>query len=351
MLRYLTRRIAWMVPTFLGITLLVFAAARAVPGDAAALASAAPEGADPSLAGAAQRAQFRAEHMLDAPLWKQYVHFLGPWDLSPRGHPRFGGSGAHPWHGLLAFDFGNEYGRPTVPVAEEIARRLEVTVPFALVSMLLAFAIAIPIGVLSATRRGSFLERATAFALYALHATPTFWLGLMLVLVFGAAGLGWLPVVGLHDQDATSLAPADRFLDLARHAILPVATLTLPTLAYLSRQVKGEMVEALESGYVRAARARGLPEGAVVRGHALRNSLLPLITLAASILPAAIGGSIIVETVFALPGMGRYAYEGLLARDLNIVLATTTVSAWITFAAILLADLAYAIADPRIRHG
>ena len=351
MLSYVLRRLAWMVPTFLGITLLVFAAARATPGDAAMLASSAAESADPSLDLQARRARFRAEHLLDAPLWKQYLHFLGPFDLSPRGHARFGGSGSHPWNGLLALDFGNEFLRPTVPVGEEIGRRLAVTAPLALLSTLLAFLIAIPIGVFAATRRGSGLERAASFVLYALHATPTFWLGLMLVLLFGAAGLSWLPVVGLHGPDAESLAPAARGLDLARHAILPVATLALPLLAYLARQVKGAMVEALESDYVRAARARGVPERRVVVRHALRNSLLPLITLAGSILPAAIGGSVVVETVFALPGMGRYAYEGLLTRDLNVVVGTTAVSAAITFAAILLADLAYAAADPRIRHG
>jgi len=350
-LRYLIRRIAWMIPTFLGVTLLVFAAARSTPGDAAAMASSSAEGADPSLDVGARRERFRAEHLLDAPIWKQYLHFLGPWDLSPRGHPSFGGSGVHPWHGLLALDFGEEYGRPTVAVADEVWRRLAVTVPLALVSVLLAFGIAIPIGVRSATKRGSASERATTGLLYALHATPTFWLGLMLVLLFGAAGLGWLPVVGLHDKDAAALSPLAWSVDLVLHAILPVATLTLPLLAYLSRQVKGAMVDALESDYVRAARARGLPESSVVWRHALRNSLLPLITLAGSILPAAIGGSVVVETVFALPGMGRYAYEGLLARDLNIVLATTAVSATLTFVGILLADLAYAAADPRIRHG
>jgi peptide/nickel transport system permease protein len=195
------------------------------------------------------------------------------------------------------------------------------------------------------------VERATTLLLYALHATPTFWLGLMFVLLFGAAGLAWLPVVGLHDKDAAALSPAAWSEDLVLHAILPVATLTLPLLAYLSRQVKGAMVDALESDYVRAARARGVPESSVVWRHALRNSLLPLITLAGSILPAAIGGSVVVETVFSLPGMGRYAYEGLLARDLNIVLATTAAAAAMTFVGILLADLACAVADPRIRHG
>jgi peptide/nickel transport system permease protein len=347
-LRYVLRRLAWMVPTLLGITLVVFLAARAAPGDAA-VASA--SGSDPSLDLEARRAFFRAEHLYDQPVWKQYLHFLGPFDLSPRGHEAFGGSGEHPWHGLLALDFGTEFARPTVPVAREILQRLAVTVPLALLAILLAYGIAVPLGVLSALRRGSVGERGTSLLLLALHSVPAFWLGLMLVLLFGAAGLGWLPVVGLHDKDAETLSPLANLYDTALHMILPVATLALPTLAYLSRQVQGAMVEALESESVRAARARGLPESSVVVRHALRSSLLPLVTLAGSILPALIGGSVVVETVFSIPGMGRYAYEGILARDLNIVLATTTLSAAMTLVGILLADLAYAVVDPRIRHG
>ena len=347
MLRYSLRRLAWMVPTLLGITLLVFAAARAAPGDAALAAA----GNDPGLDLEARAAFFRAEHLYDEPLWKQYLHFLGPFDLSPRGHRAFGGSGAHPWHGLLAFDLGTEFARPGVSVADEIVRRLGVTVPLTLASILLAYAIAVPIGVLSAVRRGSIGERAAALFLFGLHSVPAFWLGLMLVLLFGAAGLAWLPAVGLHDKDADALPPLAHAWDTARHAILPVATLALPSLAYLSRQVRGAMVEALESEFVRAARAKGVPERSVVVRHALRSSLLPLVTLAGSILPALIGGSIVVETVFAIPGMGRYAYEGILSRDLNVILATTMLSAALTLAGILLADLAYAVVDPRIRHG
>lgn len=347
MLRYVLRRLAWMVPTLLGITLVVFVAARAAPGDAAIAAASA---SDPSLDLEARRTFFRAQHLYDQPFWQQYLHFLGPFDLSPRGHPVFGGTAEHPWHGLLALDFGTEFARPTVHVADEILDRLAVTVPLALLSILLAYGIAVPLGVLSAVRRGSFSERAAAFSLFALHSVPAFWLGLMLVLLFGAAGLGWLPVVGLHDKDADTLPPLANLWDTALHMILPVATLALPSLAYLSRQVKGAMVEALESDSVRAARARGLSESAVVVRHALRSSLLPLVTLAGSILPALIGGSVVVETVFSIPGMGRYAYEGILARDLNIILATTTLSAALTLAGILLADLAYAVVDPRIRY-
>jgi peptide/nickel transport system permease protein len=350
MLRYLLRRLLWTIPTFLGITLLVFAAARALPGNAATIAAGGPESQTSTAEIEARSARYRAEYLLDQPLWKQYLHFLGPYDLSAEGHARFGGSGAHPWHGLLAFDFGREYGRPTVSVGDEVLRRLAVTVPIALAAILLAVLLAIPIGVFAAVRRGSIVERGLALALDALYATPAFWLGLMAILLFGAAGLGWLPVVGLHERDADALAPAAYAWDTALHAILPVLVLALPTFAYLARQVRASMIEALASDYVRAARARGIPEGAVLVRHALRNSLLPLITLASGVLPAAIGGSVVVETVFALPGMGRYAYEGLLARDLNVILATTTVSAAVTFAALLLADVAYAVADPRIRH-
>ena len=339
-----------MIPTFLGITLLVFAAARALPGNAATIAAGGPESRESSAEIEARSARYRAEYLLDQPLWKQYLHFLGPFDLSSQGHRRFGGSGARPWHGLLAFDFGREYGRPTVRVGEEILRRLAVTVPLALAAILLSYLVAIPIGVYAAARRRSIVERALSISLLALYATPTFWLGLMAILLFGAAGLGWLPVVGLHGRDAEALGSAAYAWDTVLHALLPVLVLALPTLAYLSRQVRASMIEALESDYVRAARARGIPEGSVLFRHALRNSLLPLITLASGVLPAAIGGSVVVETVFALPGMGRYAYEGLLARDLNVILATTTVSAAVTLAALLLADVAYAVADPRIRH-
>jgi len=143
MLAYLFRRLLWTVPTFLGITLLVFAAARALPGNAATIAAGGPESRASTAEIEARSERYRAEYLLDQPLWKQYLHFLGPFDLSTEGHRSFGGSGARPWHGLLAFDFGREYGRPTVEVGGEILRRLAVTVPLALAANLLSFPIVI----------------------------------------------------------------------------------------------------------------------------------------------------------------------------------------------------------------
>jgi peptide/nickel transport system permease protein len=344
---YVLRRLAWAVPTLLGITLLTFLAVHLVPGDPAQRAVE----VEAQAGGASsdeQRTLFRAEHLLDAPLWRQYLHFVGPFDLSPQGARAFGGSGAHPWHGLLAGDLGGEFQRPGVAVLPEIGARLAVTAPFALAAVLLVYLLGVPLGVLGALRAGGAADRASRAVLLALHALPAFWLGLLLILAFGATGLAWLPVLGLRAQDGRAGSAA---LDLARHAVLPLATLTLPGLAYVARQTRAALLEVLDQEFVRAARARGLRERDVLVRHALRNALLPLVSLLSTLLPALLGGSVIVETLFGLPGLGRYAYEGMLARDLAVILGVTTVSAALTLLSILLADLAYAALDPRVRHG
>lgn len=338
-----------MIPTLCGITLVVFVAMHAAPGDPAALRADSSGESGPG--GDADRARFRAEHMLDQPLWKQYLQALGPFDLSADGHPWFGGSGASRWRGVLALSFGREFHRPDVAVSDEIARRLAVTVPLSLASILLSYAVAIPIGVRSARKRGSRGDRALSTLLFGLYSIPTFWGGLLLILGFGAAGAGWLPVIGLHDKDAASFGPGRYAWDTLLHCILPVATLTYGGLAYLSRQMRTAMIDTLSQDFIRAARARGLSERSIVWKHALRNSSLPVITLFASVFPLAIGGSVVVETVFGLPGMGRYAYEGVLMRDYNIVLATTMLSAVMTLLGILASDILYALCDPRVRHG
>jgi peptide/nickel transport system permease protein len=345
---YLRRRLAWLAPSFLGITLVVFLAVHLAPGDPALRESFDPQ------AGAETRAdleRFRSEHLLDRPLLVQYLHFLGPFDLSPRGQRWFGGSGEHPFGGLLALDLGAEFRRPHVRIVEELGRRLAVTAPLTLAAALLAWGVAIPLGAWSAVRRGRKRERLVALALFTLHSLPGFWLALVLVIVFGAAGLGWLPVLGLHSAGARELGGLSWTLDLLAHSILPVLALALGSLAYLARQVRASMLDVLAQEYLITARSKGLPERVVIGRHALRNALLPAITLAALILPALVGGSVIVETIFGLPGMGRYAYEALLERDYAVIQAVTALSALVTLLALLAADVCYALADPRIRHG
>ena len=341
-----------MVPTLLGITLLTFVLMQLAPGDPATMRFDADgeAGAGTSEVVSTQALErFRATYLLDQPLWKQYLHYVGPFDLSADGHPWFGGSGARPWGGLVLGDLRNEMMRPRVRVADELARRLRVTVPLALVSVLLAYGIALPLGIWSVLRRGSRLDVAATMLVFLLYAVPTFWAGLMLQFLFGATGLDWLPVLGLRDAEASTLGPWASAWDLVRHAVLPVVCMTYGGFAYLSRQMRSGLLETIEADYVRTARAKGLSERAVVLRHALRNALLPVVTLFASVLPFLIGGSVLVESIFDLPGMGRYAYEGLLQRDYFVVLATTTLSAVLTLLGILVADLAYAVLDPRIR--
>jgi peptide/nickel transport system permease protein len=323
-----------MVPTMFGITLLLFVVIQLAPGDPAAMKFS--SAVSSSGAGMQQGAniedaiqKFRKKHHLDEPLIVQY----GYWLVS-----------------VATLDFGKEFHRPSVEVMDELWQRLKVTVPLSLVSVFLAYLLALPLGILSAVKQGSLVDKATTLGLFLLYSIPTFWAGLMLILAFGATGLGVLPVVGLHDKDAALLHGWPYVKDVLLHCILPVVTLTYFGLAYLSRQMRVGMLETVRQDYIRTARAKGLSEKVVIFRHALRNSLIPVITVFASILPVLIGGSVIVETVFNIPGMGLYAYQGVMTRDYNIVMATTTMASMMTLLGFLLSDVLYAVVDPRISY-
>jgi len=313
-----------------GITLLLFVVMSLAPGDPATvrfgdLSSASTSGVNYEAA----ITKFRERYHLDEPLHVQYGYWL---------------------KSLATFDFGYEFARPNVPVREELWRRLQITVPLSVVSVLLAYLIALPLGVFSAVRPRSAFDRTATLVLFLLYSVPTFWAGLMLILAFGQTGLGWLPVLGLHDKDAAQLTGWAWTKDLLIHCILPVATMTYGSLAYLSRIMRVGMLETVRQDYIRTARAKGLSERVVVLRHALRNSLIPVVTVFATILPVLIGGSVLVEQIFNIPGMGLYAYEGLLKRDYNVVMATTTVSAFMTLLGFLLSDILYGVVDPRISY-
>jgi peptide/nickel transport system permease protein len=216
-------------------------------------------------------------------------------------------------------------------------------------AILLAYVVAIPLGILSAVRRGTAADRASTALVFVLYALPAFWVGLLLQWAFGRTGLDLFPTIGLASTDAGELSGPARFADALAHLVLPVTCYTLGSLAYLSRQMRAGMIEVVEADYVRTARAKGLPERTVILKHALRNSLLPLVTLFASVLPALVGGSIVVETVFDLPGMGRYVFESMMRREYNAILGAVLVGAVTTVAGLVLSDVLYAVLDPRIR--
>ena len=345
-----------MIPTLLGVAVITFGLVKLAPGSVESMkfaASADGAGAKASAEGGAIE-KFRARYLLDQPLWKQFLHYVGPFSLADDGHVWFGGDGSDSWNGLLALDLGEEFLRPDNVVKEQLWERVtKVTLPLALISICLSYLLALPLGIYAAVRQGTAFESATTVLLFLLYAVPTFWAGLMLQLLFGKTGPEWLPdlpVIGLHDTDAASMSTGAYVRDMAMHLILPVICYTYGSLTYLSRQMRVGVIEAITQDYVRTARAKGLSEKVVILKHVLRNSMIPIITLLASILPILVGGSIIIEYVFDLPGMGKYAYEGLINREPNVILATTLFVALMTMLGILLSDIAYALVDPRIRY-
>jgi len=337
-----------------GITLITFVIMRLAPGDPASIRFGAggEQGAGMSSESGgvlASEAKFRKDRLLDQPLWKQYLHYMGPFDLSEQGHSLFGGTGESPWGGVLLLDLETEY-HSKEPVLGKLIERLKVTIPFAFISITLSYLIALPLGIWSVVRQGTRRDGTVMVIVFLLYSIPTFWAGLMMQLVFGANLLDVLPIIGLHHRDAETFLTGPYLWDLFKHAILPLACMTYGTFAYLSRQMRAGMIETIRQDYIRTARAKGLSERVVILKHALRNSMIPVITLFASALPLLIGGSLIVEVVFQINGMGRYAFEGLLLRDYNIVMATTTFSAVMTLFGVLFSDITYALVDPRISY-
>jgi peptide/nickel transport system permease protein len=332
MATYIVRRILLMVPTLVGITLLLFVVMQLAPGDPAAVKFGDVAGGGGMDAGAAVEdaiTKFREKYHLDEPLLTQYMYWVGD---------------------MATLDFGTEFNRPNVEIVDELWRRMKVTLSITLISVFLIYLLAIPLGIMSAVKQGTTVDKATTMLLFLLYSLPTFWAGLMLIIVFGKTGLDWLPVIGLHDKDASTMTDWQYVKDMGLHLVLPVITFTYGGLAYLSRQMRVGMLETIHQDFIRTARAKGLSERTVIYRHALRNSVIPVITVFASILPILIGGSLIVEVVFGIPGMGLYAFEGLLRRDYPVVMATVTMSAFMTLLGFLLSDVLYAVVDPRISY-
>ena len=343
--RYFRRRLLQALLSFFGITLIVFGLMRLAPGDPAELRFANPEMGGVELA--ESRARFQDQHLLDAPLWRQYLHFLGPWNLAPDGARLFGGSGEDPLHGLLALDPGREFQRPDVEVRGELLRRFLVSAQLGVPALLLAISGAVLLGIWLARREERLLPRAVQGALLVLDALPSFWLALLLVVALGVGGLGWLPVLGLEDPD-----PARRgLLDSLEHRVLPVACLVLGLLPMLSRQVRASVLSSAGEEFVRTARMKGIEEGRVWRHHILMHAALPLLGLGAALVPGLLAGSVVIESVFGIPGLGRYALDAVLARDYPVIGALTALGACLTLVAQILGDWALSRLDPRIRHG
>ncbi len=323
MLRVLGRRLATGAVTLLLVSALVFGLIHLAPG-------APPGAADEGIRslGAEATAELRALYHLDRPLHERYVLWLS--DLS-RG------------------DLGRSF-HDRRPVADKIAERVGTTLLVNGLSLALMALLAVPLGALAALRPGSWSDRIGGCASFALYALPVFWAAILLQMLF-AARLDWLPLAGVRSQGWELLPPAARVADRAAHLVLPVACLSYGGIAYLSRFVRAVLVEGGLAESRRAARARGRSESGVVLFHGFRLAGVPLLTLAGFLLPALVSGSVIVETIFALPGLGRLFVEAAFQRDVPVLMALTLLTGTATLVGTAAADLTYAIVDPRVRRG
>jgi peptide/nickel transport system permease protein len=255
------------------------------------------------------------------------------------------------WFGmLLRGDFGESY-RTKRPVVLEVKDRLGVSLRLSLISVFIAYLIAIPLGIHSATRRGTRLDSILTFALFLLYSLPTFFVAEMLIIFTTGGDYPLLfPTRLLESESSADFPFGSAFLDQVWHLALPITVLTYGSFAYISRQMRSSMLETIRQDYVRTARAKGLSERKVIFKHALRNSLIPIVTLLGSVLPHMLSGSVIIEQIFTINGMGKLGFESVIFRDYPMILGISFFSALLTLVGIFISDLCYALVDPRISY-
>lgn len=256
---------------------------------------------------------------------------------------------AHMAWRLLTFDFGRSALRTREPVGEKIWRAVIVSAPLMVLAELVIYLVAIPLGILCAVNRGRWIDRLISLKLFLLYSIPAFVAG-MLFLLFFAYGdyLKIFPMEGLHSEWASDLGPFGYGVDYLWHAFLPVVCLSLFSLAGMAMYSRSSMLDAIGQDYVRTARAKGVSEPKVILKHALRNSLIPIITLFSNFLPAMLGGSVLVEYIFGVPGMGRLSWASIEQKDFPTLMALIYIDAIVVMISILLTDLLYVLVDPRI---
>lgn len=326
MIGYILRRILAAVPLLLGIATIIFIVINLAPGDPTAIFY------NPNVPPEVIQ-QLRENYGLNEPLHVRYLNWMG---------------------NFFTGDFGYSFGQHRA-VTAVILDTLPNTLILAALSLFLVFIIGVIVGVLQAVRQHSWMDRTLSVASLFFYSMPSFWLGLMLVLIFALKAYEWglpiaLPPTGMTSIGYDFMPPGEQILDRIQHLILPVATLTLVLAAGVARYTRGQMLEVVRQDYIRTARAKGLSERTVIFKHALRNSLIPVVTLLGLYLPFLFSGTVFVETIFAWPGMGRVIVEAIFQRDYPLVMATSFIFAAVVVAGNLVADVLYAAIDPRIRY-
>lgn len=336
MLKYIVKRILWMVPLLIGISLISFLIMHLAPGDITSNESAFnPKASEES------RQKLREMYNLDKPVIVQYGLWLKR---------------------MATLDFGKSFASHQKPVFWQttdkdgnvtkglIQEALPITLMINLLGLGITLILAIPLGVIAARKYQGWQDRSITLFNFIGFSIPGFWLSLLLMYWLGVVNQ-WFPISGLHSLNYEALDTWGKIKDTISHLFLPVVIPSITGLAGITLFVKNGMLDVLHQDYITTARAKGLNERKVIYTHALRNALLPLITIIGLSIPGLIGGSVIAETIFAIPGMGKLFYDAVLMRDFPVVMGILTIGSALTLLGNLLADIMYAWADPRVRRG
>lgn len=321
---FLVKRLLGMVPLLLGITMISFAVIHLAPGEPSVVG----QQLNPRIS-AHDIERLRHYYGLDKPLTVQYWLWLKR---------------------LAHLDFGKSFSADHRPVIDKIKERVPITLLINILAVLMMLAVAIPIGVASAVHQDSWMDRAMTVFVFIGFAAPNFWLGLMLMIWLGV-NLNWLPIAGIHAYGWQHMGFWAQQYDLARHLAIPVFVSAIAGMAGWSRFMRSGMLEVIRADFITTARSLGMPETRIRYRLALKNAMLPIITLLGLSVPGLIGGSVIIEKMFSIPGMGQLFYQAVMARDYPLIMGVLVIGAVLTLLGNLLADVAYAWADPRIRHG
>ncbi len=324
---FLVRRLAGAVPLVLGIATIVFFVLNLAPGDPVAIYT------SPTVSPEALE-QMRRNMGLDRPVHERYLLWMGA---------------------MIRGDFGVSFAR-SQPVLDVIRQILPNTLVLSFAAMTLAFVGGILIGIFQAVRQNTGTDSVLSIVALFFYSMPSFWLALMLILIFSLVARNvwewtiWFPASGMTSIEYSFLSPGEQIRDRLMHLVLPAMSLALVLAAGIARYMRGSMLEVIRQDFVRTARAKGLPERAVIFKHALRNALIPVVTLLGLYLPFLFSGTVFIETVFAWPGMGKLVVDAIFARDYPVVMAGAFIFAVMVVIGNLVADVLYSVIDPRIRY-
>lgn len=328
MLSYIIKRLFWIVPTLFGITLITFLIIKLAPGDPVQLKMQSATGMIKSDQMAKEVIEeTRRLYGLDKPVYVQYAKWL---------------------RRIATLDFGESYVDHR-PVLAKMGDALPITLTINILTIFVIYIISIPLGIYSALHPKSFKDRLVMVVLFILYSLPSFWVASILIAYLGGGDyLNCFPIVGFESNGIDMLPWYGRIGNVAWHLVLPVVCLTYGGFAFLSRFSRGTMLEVIRQDYIRTARAKGLSRRKVIWKHAFRNTLIPILTLMGTLLPALLGGSVIIEQIFSIPGMGQLGFQSIMSRDYPTIMAIATIEAFLTLVSLLLADIMYVVADPRV---